>query len=141
MHITARELFEESAKYEYTRLAHCLFYMFQEGLAKPDDRVDTLNFDAVDQKKVDEMSEKNILGINHIKVFSLKIDKDLFLFVFARDEQEAKKFVSSKLQRKPLNCHEYWLGYEMQRGNEVISFRDMRKEHTSFPAIAGFFKR
>lgn len=33
------------------------------------------------------------------------------------------------------------LDFQLARGNDVISFRDMRKEFESFPAIAGYFKR
>ena len=138
---TVQEFFETCIEYEYTGLAHCLLYMLREGRAKPDDRVDQLDFESVDKEKIDQMERKNLLGFNLIKVFSLKIDKDLFVFVFAKTKEEAIEFVRKKLRKKPLNCHEYWLGHELQRGNEVISFRDMRKEHTSFPAIAGFFKR
>jgi hypothetical protein len=39
------------------------------------------------------------------------------------------------------NCHEYSFDIQLARGNAVISFRDMRKEFDSFPAIAEYFER
>jgi hypothetical protein len=54
---------------------------------------------------------------------------------------QAMQFFTKTFHQNPLNCHEYSLDYQLTRGNDVISFRDMRKEFMSFPTIAGYFKR
>jgi hypothetical protein len=48
-----------------------------------------------------------------------------FVFIFAASEQEAMQFYTETFHQNPLNCHEYSLDYQLARGNEVISYRDM----------------
>lgn len=43
--------------------------------------------------------------------------------------------------QRPLNCVELLLDYEVIRGNEVTTFRELRKEFTEFPVLAGIFER
>ncbi|WP_231597682.1 hypothetical protein [Bacillus sp. SA1-12] len=71
----------------------------------------------------------------------MKMNQNDFVFIFASSEQEASKFYTDTFHQAPLNCHESSLDFELTRGNKVISFRDMKKEFMSFPAIAGYFKR
>ena len=87
------------------------------------------------------MIRNNVLGIHKIRVYSLKMNQKDFVFIFAASEQEAIQFYTKTFHQSPLNCHEYSLDFQLYRGNDVISFRDMRKEFESFPAIAGYFKR
>jgi hypothetical protein len=62
-----------------------------------------------------------------------------FVFIFAASEQAAIQFYTKKFHNTPLNCHEYSLDFQLARGNDVISFRDMKKDCSPFPAIAGYF--
>jgi hypothetical protein len=87
------------------------------------------------------MIENNVLGIHKIRVYSLKMNQKEFVFIYAGSEQEAIQFYTNTFYQSPLNCHEYTLDFQLARGNEVISFRDMRKEFESFPAIAGYFNK
>ena len=65
-----------------------------------------------------------------------------FYFIFAHSKtREAIEFYTKTLHHTPLNCHEYLLYFQLDRGKDAISFRDMRKEFESFPAIAGWYKR
>jgi hypothetical protein len=41
----------------------------------------------------------------------------------------------------PGSSYEYPLDFELARGNGVISFREMKKEFGSYPAIAGDFTK
>ncbi|TWD92217.1 hypothetical protein FB550_12029 [Neobacillus bataviensis] len=87
------------------------------------------------------MIENNVLGFHKVCVYSLKMKPKEFVFIFAKNEQEANQFYKKTFQQMPMNCHEYYLDFKFTRGDGVISFREMRKEFESFPAIAGYFRR
>lgn len=139
--ITVRELYEESIRYEEKTLAHYILHLLQEGKVSLDDDADKLDFTQADYEKVAQMIEQNLLGFSDIKIFSLKYDDKLFAFVFAASQEEAIEFFQKKFKRNPKNCHEYPLDFPMSRGNEFLTFRDMRKEYSHFPALAGFYER
>lgn len=138
---TVRELYEDSIRYEEKTLAHYILHLLQEGRVSLDDDADKIDFLQADYEKVAQMIVQNQLGFSDIKVFSLKYDDKQFAFIFAASEEEAIQFFRQKFKRKPYNCHEYPLDFLMSRGKEFLTFRDMRKEHSSFPALAGFYER
>lgn len=138
---TVRELYEESIRYEEKTLAHYILHLLQEGKVSLEDDVDSLDFMQADHEKVAQMIRENKLGFSDIKIFSLKYDNKRFAFIFAASEEEAIQFFRQKFKRKPYNCHEYPLDFPMSRGNEFLTFRDMKKEHSHFPALAGFYER
>lgn len=138
---TVRELYEDSIRFGEKTLAHYILHLLQEGKVSLDNNVSSLNFFLADQKKVAEMIEQNQLGFDDIKVFSLKFDDRTFAFVFAVSKEEAIEFFKKKFKRNPYNCHEYLLDIPMSRGKEYLTFRDMKKEHNKFPALAGVYER
>jgi len=138
---TVQELYEDSIQYGEKVLAHYILHLLQEGHVSLNDDASLIDFSKADQQKVLEMINQNYLGFSDIKVFSLKWDDKTFAFIFASNEEEAKKYFEQKLRKKQLNCFEYPLDFQMSRGNEFLSFREMQKEHNQFPAIAGFYER
>ncbi|MEK4381149.1 hypothetical protein NSS70_04425 [Aeribacillus sp. FSL K6-2848] len=138
---TVRELYEESIRYEEKTLAHYILHLLQEGKVSLEDDADKIDFLQADHEKVAQMIQQNQLGLSDIKFFSLKYDEKIFAFVFAASQEEAIEFFQKKFKRKPKNCHEYPLDFPMARGQEFLTFRDMRKEHKNFPAIAGIYER
>lgn len=138
--VTVREQYEHYIKYEQSYMAHLLHHLLKEGHIKLEDDCNKINYSLVNEAKVNELVEQNYLCFNPIKIYSLKVDDYRFAFVFAKDEAEAKEFTKS-LKHKPRNCHEYMLDIEMERdGGKVLTFRDMKKEHDTFPALAGYFE-
>ncbi|WHY91668.1 hypothetical protein QNK12_29400 [Neobacillus cucumis] len=67
------------------------------------------------------------------------MNQKAFAFIYASSQEEAIQYYTKSFHKPPLNCHEYPLDLELTRGNGVISFREMKKEFKSFPAIAGCF--
>lgn len=80
-----------------------------------------------------------VFSLEKVRVYSLKMNKKHFFFIFASSAHEAVQFFTETFQQTPLNCHEYPLEFEFVRGKEVVSFREMRRDFVSFPAIAGRF--
>ncbi|BBU40716.1 hypothetical protein APP_30080 [Aeribacillus pallidus] len=138
---TVRELYEESIRYEEKTLAHYILHLLQEGKVSLEDDADKIDFLQADHEKVAQMIQQNQLGLSDIKVFSLKYDEKIFAFVFAASQEEAIEFFRQQFKRNPKKCHEYPLNFPMARGQEFLTFRDMRKEHSRFPALAGFYER
>ena len=138
---TVKELFDESIQNDYSFIAHSLYYLLLEGLVSPDDPHTVLNDVEVDVDLVGEWTKQNYLCISVEKVYSLKIADDEFVFLFAKDPQQAVSFIRNKWKIQPRNCQEYSLDFTIMRGKEFVSFRDMKKDFLSFPAIIGLYKR
>ncbi|WP_286228529.1 hypothetical protein [Neobacillus mesonae] len=136
-----KELYLDSLHFEESTLAHYIYYLLAEQKVSLDDNVSNLNLDQADQQKVAEMIQNNVLGFHKVGIYSLKMNREDFVFIFAVSEQEAIQFYTKTYQQPPLNCHKYSLDYQLFRGKEVISFRDMRREYESFPAVAGYYTR
>ncbi|MDQ1005091.1 hypothetical protein QFZ28_005669 [Neobacillus niacini] len=136
-----KEAYLDSLLYEESALAHYIHHLLAEKKISLDDDMSKIDLEQADHQRVREMIENNVLGIHKIRVYSLKMNQKEFVFIYAGSEQEAIQFYTNTFYQSPLNCHEYTLDFQLARGNEVISFRDMRKEFESFPAIAGYFKK
>lgn len=136
-----KELYLESIRTEESSLAHYIHHLLEEQKISLDDNISNIDFDQADHQKVAELIENNVLGFYKVGIYSLKMNQNEFVFIFAGSEQKAIKFYIETFHQTPLNCHEYSLDFELTRGNDVISFREMRKEFMSFPSIAGYFKR
>ena len=134
-----REMYEYSLIYEESTLAHILYYLLAEKKIALDDDVFEIGLNQVNHEKVAELVQRNVLGIRRIGIYSLKMDRKTFVFIYAGSEREAIQFYRKSFHKNPLNCHEYLLDFELARGNDVISFREMRKEFECFPVVTGYF--
>ncbi|OIK11924.1 hypothetical protein BIV60_17215 [Bacillus sp. MUM 116] len=135
------ELYQDCFRFNESSLAHCIYHLLGEGKISLKDDISNIHLNQVDQQKVAELIQNNFLGIHKMCVYSLKMSQKGFVFIFARSGQEAIDFYTKTLHQTPLNCYEYSLDFQLVRGKAVISFRDMKKDINSFPAIAGYFKR
>ncbi|MCH6269364.1 hypothetical protein, partial [Neobacillus citreus] len=140
-HMLVKEAYEDSFRFEESTLAHYIYHLLTDQKISLEDDASILNSVQADNQKVAELIRKNVLGIKKVRVYSLKMNKKDFFFIYASSPQEAIQFFVETFQQSPLNCHEYPLEFEFVRGKELVSFRDMRKEFMSFPAIAGWFER
>lgn len=136
-----KDLYFDSIHFEETSLAHYIHHLLEEQKISLDDNISKIDLDQVDHQKVAELIQNNVLGIHKVGIYSLKMNQNDFVFIFASSQQQAIQFYTESFQQAPLNCLEYSLDFELARGNGVVSFRDMRREFMSFPAIAGYFKR
>jgi hypothetical protein len=135
------ELYVDCFRYEMSPLAHCIYHLLEEKKISLDDEVSKLDLGQADPQKVAELYKNNVLAIHKIRVYSLKMKHNQFVFIFAKSEQEAILFFTKTYHQHPLNCHEYPLDFQLARGKEEISFWDLRKEFVNFPAVAGYFAK
>lgn len=136
-----KEAYLDSLRCEESALAHYIHHLLAEKKISLEDNMSEIDLEQADHQKVKEMIQNNVLGIQKIGVYSLKMNQKEFAFIFAASEQKAIEFYTKTFHQVPLNCHEYPLDFQFARGNDVISFRDMRKECKSIPAIAGYFNK
>ena len=136
-----KDLYMDCFRYEESSLAHCIYHLLAEQKISLDDDISKIDLEQTDHQQVRELVQNNVLGIHKVGIYSLKMNQKDFVFIFAGSHKEAIQFYTETFHQNPLNCHEYSLDYQLDRGNGVISFRDMRKEFEIIPAIAGYFKR
>ncbi|MDQ0232678.1 hypothetical protein [Metabacillus malikii] len=136
-----KQLYINAIHREESTLAHYLHHLIKEQKISLEDNITNLDFEKADHDKVAKMIENNILGFHKIHVYSLKMNKTTFVFIFAASREEAIEYYTKTFKQRPLNCHEYPLDFELQRGNGTITFRKLRRETTHFPAIAGHYTR
>jgi hypothetical protein len=136
-----KDLYVDCFHYEEFSLAYYIHHLLVEKKISMEDHISNINLSQADHQKVAEMIQRNPLGFFKVGIYSLKMNQKDFVFIFAGNHKEAIQFYTETFQQNPLNCHEYSLDFQLARGNDVISFRDLRKEFLTFPAIAGCFKR
>lgn len=136
-----KEVYLDSFLYEQSSLAHYILHLLTEKKISLEDDISKLNLDLANHQKVAEMIKNNVLGIYKVEVYSLKMNQKDFVFIFALSKEEAIRFYKKIFHQAPLNCHDFLLAYQFDRGNDVVSFWDLRRECESFPAIAGYYSR
>jgi hypothetical protein len=136
-----KDYYHECLQYEESILAHYIYHLLADGKLSLTDDLSKLDLNKADHEKVAELIQKNVLGIHRINIYSLKRNPHDFVFIFAHSPEEAVQFYAKTFGHRPLNCHEYPLEFEMMRGNEVVTFREMRKEFSSFPVVVGQYRR
>lgn len=141
LYVIVKDLYRESIRDEESSLAHYICHLLEEQKILLEDDVSKIDFDQADQRKVAEMIEKNRLGFHKVGIYSLKMNENEFVFIFARSKEQATQFYRKTFQDFPINCIQYSLDFKLTRGNGVISFREMRKEFECFPVVAGYFER
>ena len=136
-----KEVFDYSISHEESPLAHYIFHLYQEKKITSEDDFSKLDFNQADHQKVEEMIINNVLGIYKISIYAFKKNEQDFVYIFARNSKEATQFFIETYYQPPVYCTETSLDTEFVRGKETVSFRDMRKEYSSFPAVAGKYSR
>lgn len=136
-----KEMYQECLYYEESILIYYIYHLLTEKKISLDDDASKIDYSQADNQKLSFLIENNVLGIQKTRIFSLKMDQKTFVFIFAKSEDEAIQFYYQSFHTTPLNCHEYPLEFELTRESGVYTFRDMKKEFSSFPAIAGYFTK
>ncbi|MFD2445460.1 hypothetical protein ACFSO7_15955 [Bacillus sp. CGMCC 1.16607] len=136
-----KEVYLDCFTNEYSSLAHYLYHLLAEEKILLDDDISKIDLYQADHQIVAELVQNNVLGIHKVNIYSLRRSRKEFIFIFAVSEQDAIQFYQETFHQTPVNCHEYPLDFEIIRGNEVISLREMRKEFVSFPVVAGYYKK
>ncbi len=133
-------------KDEVKVLVYAIRHFLSAGKLRYDDPADKLDevlaqATEEDNRAIGKLFEENPLKIDEIHVYAMKIENGRFAFVFARNEEEATHFFCCVFQQWPKNCHQYPMDFPMAVGVRFRSFRELKREHAEFPALAGIYER
>ena len=105
--MNVKELYMDCFYYEESSLAHYLHHLLAEKKISPEDDISKIDLEQADDQKVAVMIKNNTLAFHKICIYSLKMNNNDFVFIFAASQQEAIQFYVNRFHQKPLNCHEY----------------------------------
>lgn len=140
--ITIKELFDGAIEYDLKLVAHSVFWALSENVVRYEDDAERMNEIELNQEAIQELVNKNILGIERIKLFVIRTQiKDLFAFYFAEnvldanslhqtlfDEKATNIVNGSRLMAKPMH---------FATPNLNMNFFDYRKQFVQYPAYIG----
>jgi len=130
--------------YEEKVLIYYILYALEKGKIKmedPEEKFDSIIFTEQEKKEIARLIEENPLKINRVNIFSLKMNKTRYAMIFARSKREAINYYIKKFNKKPLNCCEFLLDYQVMQGKKPITFWELRKQYNNFPAYAGYMEK
>ena len=139
--MTVKELYESAIREEMSELAHCIHHLLSEGKISLDDDSKDIDYSQINIETVVQMVKENVLGFNPMKIFSLKYSDVRYVFIYAKDKQQAKEHFKKLFRKEPMNCIEMYMDERMTVGNRVVTFREYRKEFEHFPAFAGIYEK
>lgn len=139
--MNVRDVYQDAIRYEEPFMAHYIHCLLSDGKINLDDDASKIFRAQINVKKFKQAYGKNILGVNKVKIYSLKLNKNQFAFIFAETKQDAMMFFRSKFNLDPVNCYEYDIDFGLLRGKEYVTFRSLRKEYNKFPALAFVYER
>lgn len=140
---TIEDLLRDAMDYEEKALIYYILYALKKGKIKmedPEEKFDSIFFTEREKKEVARLIEENPLKIDRVNIFSLKMDKTRYAMIFARSKREAIHYYIKRFKKKPLNCCEFLLDYQVMQGEKPITFWELRKQFDSFPAYAGYME-
>lgn len=139
--MTIRELYEDAVRYDEKTLAHYIILLLREGKLSLQDKASKMAEVQPNIETLKDMINKNELGLNPVKIYTLKVNSKKFAFIFAESEEKAIEHFKKSHRSEPLNCIEMSLDELMAVGNRFLTFRDYRNELNTFPYLAGYYER
>ena len=134
---TIKALYEDAIKYEESLLAHSIFCLLQERKISLEQDDVVLSQVQPDSETLARLMKINYLGFNQIKIFSLKLARQKWAFIFAQTAEEAQQFLRLQTGCKPLNCLELSPDEVIFTGDRFLNFQELKKEQTQFPCLVG----
>jgi len=135
--VTINELLYDAIKHEETFLAYSLYWSMKQGHCKATDSIKTFRAKKQDIEEINKLIESNPLGIQIMKLYSMKTKDGQNLIVLAENESSAKGHYLSEEGILPSKIHDmtnkmdtsFWYGEEGYK-----SFSQIRDETLMFPS-------
>ncbi|QOR67122.1 hypothetical protein IM538_02920 [Cytobacillus suaedae] len=118
--MTVKEVLEYFYKHHVKTMAHCIYHLVQENKISLYDEFSPDDFDKVNQAKVKDMIDKNILGIYEINVYGLMMDEQDFVYIYARNSKEATQFFIETYYQPPVYCKKSKLVLSLLEGKRLF---------------------
>lgn len=143
--VSAKELMFDAVKYDEPFLAHAIYYGIQKGLITMETPAEKIPYKQMDIEVVKQMTADNILAMNLIKLYSVKIAPNKFAFYLGDIEDLVIKEHQINYNCRPdkltdmSNRMDMTL-YHVSEG-KWLSFRQIKDRTLSFPYFVGEFEK
>ena len=132
-----KELFADALKFDHDFLAYSLYWSIKNGICQPEDEKGSINLDIVNFEEVRGMMERNELGVQSIKLYSMQTTPGYVLLVLAESEQSARSEYLNEIGILPVSIVDMSDRMDMSFWIEEISnyksVRVMKDEAIIFP--------
>ena len=136
---TVQELLDDAIQYDAPLLAHALFSGLQDGILKPTDDADAIDYLRLDLDAVVDLNKRNLLGIRIVKLFGVPTDPATksFAFILAYDEKSAAAAFNAHYKQPASRVVDATSKMDtsiyFEETNQHKSFWEIRKETQKFP--------
>ncbi|MCR2823303.1 hypothetical protein [Lederbergia panacisoli] len=135
---TVKRLFEDAIRYEESFLAHYIYCLLKEEKITLEDDDSILSEVQPDSAKLVKMVKENHLGFCQVKMFALKARNTPWIFIFAKNLEEAEKLLLRETGQRPLRCREIIPDQVVYVNNRFFNFHDLKKQQSKFPCLVGY---
>lgn len=138
MSLTVKESFDHAVREGLSLYAHTLFYALHKGKVTSANNVSDVDLTDAEMLEVVAMKEKNMLGINPINLYAIKLDKCYFAIYLARNANDAQQFHAKRFGKIGVAHNmsdkiytEIW----DERKKRNVSFIEIREKTKELPAF------
>lgn len=143
--VSAKELMFDAVKYDEPFLAHAIYYGIQKGLITMDTPAKDIPYKQMDLEEVKKITNENILAMNLIKLYSIKIAPNKFAFYLGDNEKLVVEEHQKQYKSKPNKLNDMSNRMDMTLFHESegkwLSFRQIKDRTLSFPYYVGEFEK
>lgn len=143
--MTINELLYESMRYDEELLAYSIYWSILNGLCNGVNDARTFDKSKVDMQQVEEMRQRNELGMKVIKLYSMPIGDNNHLLVLAENEADARGQCLKETGKLPKNIYDisgrmdksFWF----PNAQTYKTIREIKDEALVFPLTVMVFQK
>lgn len=143
--VSAKELMFDAVKYDEPFLAHAIYYGIQKGLISMETPAEQIPYKQMDLEAVKQMTTDNILAMNLIKLYSIKVAPNKFAFYLGDKEElvikEHQIHYKARLDKLTDMSNRMDMTLYHENEDNWLSFRQIKDRTLSFPYFVGEFEK
>lgn len=134
---TIRELYADAVTFENPFMAYGIFLLAKRDLIDWEADEHSLSFDSLSFEEINDAIKQNLLNLNTVNLYTLKIEGDKFAFILANDSKSAVTEYVRVKHCKPeftveVNDRMDRSMYD-EKTSKTLSFREVRNQTKTFP--------
>lgn len=134
---TIRDLYTDAFTLEQPFLLYGIYLLGERNLIEWESHEDTLSLDLLTFEEINAAIKENPLGLNIIRLYTLKIKGNDFAFILAKNEKEAVQEFKRVHKSNPIFTVDFTNKIDTsvydEKTKQYISFQEIRNETNTFP--------
>lgn len=134
---TIRELYANAFSLEQPFMLYGIYLLAEQNLIDWESDEETLNFDSLTFQEINAAIKENPLGMNVIRLYTMKIRDNEFAFILAKNEKEAVSEFKNVHHAEPVFTVDITNKIDTsmydEKSKQYLSFQEIRNETTAFP--------